>query len=280
MGNEMYLMQPGLKKKKKKVFFSHREMTSTCCRVEATVAWIEVTMRDCHSSALLWVWTTSMQSHKCQSLFIDTVCERLCVRVHVCACVRECVQFNHICYGLCVHSLVCTSVLVSQWPVRTLLHTRGWVSMLPSVTTSKGWEPRCCLFSFLSFFCSFFLLSDSVSKITDRNTVMGLYSWCSSTLLLEYSLMCLHPERQKNIYFHLLGPRLKLCCLPSAWLMILCATLLARSMLQHAELSLVWLLFFSFFLLLFLPFFFSFLGGDSRCSSSSFLFFSVMWKKK
>lgn len=109
------------------------------------------------------------------SVAIYRYCVRtsVCTCACVCACVRECVQFNHICYGLCVHSLVCTSVRVSQWPVRTLLHTRGRVSMLPSVTTSKGWEPRCCLFSFLSFFCSFFLLSDSVSKITDREHSYG-----------------------------------------------------------------------------------------------------------
>lgn len=154
MGNEMYLMQPGLKIKKK-VFFFHREMTSTCCRVEATVAWIEVTMRDCHSSALLWVWTTSMQSHKCQSLFIDTVCERLCV--YVCVCVRECVQFNHICYGLCVHSLVCTSVLVSQWPV----HPPSHEGMGEHVAISNNFQGlgASLLFIFLSFFLLFFLLS-------------------------------------------------------------------------------------------------------------------------
>lgn len=86
--------------------------------------------------------------------------------------------------------------------------------------------------------------------------------------------MCLHPERQKNIYFHLLGPRLKLCCLPSAWLMILCATLLARSMLQHAELSLVWLLFPSFYFYFSLSSFL-FLGGFTLF----FFFFLVMWRK-
>lgn len=155
MGNEMYLMQPGLKIKKK-LFFFHREMTSTCCRVEATVAWIEVTMRDCHSSA-----ASESEQRACRvtnvSHYLSILCANVCVCM--CACVWGSVCSSITSAMVSASTRLCAHQCSSHSGLCTLLHTRGWVSMLPSVTTSKGWEPRCCLFSFLSFFLLFFLLS-------------------------------------------------------------------------------------------------------------------------
>lgn len=50
--------------------------------------------------------------------------------------------------------------------------------------------------------------------------------------------MCLHPERQKNI-FSFTGSQTEAVLFAISLVMILCATLLVRSMLQHAKLSLV-----------------------------------------
>lgn len=80
----------------------------------------------------------------------------------MCVCVRACGFQSHLAeWSLCLFPCVHTNA--HQTDLCVLLQMRRWMSMLPSVTTSKVQGASLL----------FFFLSDSVSKIMDWNMVMG-----------------------------------------------------------------------------------------------------------
>lgn len=169
------------------------------------MARIKVRIYRLHSSALppliqapQWQADRLKYSHKYPSQFacfyirVKTLGFSLCVsfkpiqQTSFCVCLHVC---TWMLIGVCEH--VCASSF----------HVMGWLSPLPSVTTSRGQGAAVAF------------LSDSVSQTMDWNSNSAVGSFLESSpptppTLQEYSLMCLHPRRQNNIFVFHLGPRL------------------------------------------------------------------------